>query len=392
MRLLLVYPHGNALCPDDGVASRVYGIVKEMLKRGHEVVILHPLQSREKEDLELRAACTMYYYREYSFRGISDWYFTDWNPSYLRAVRTILKKEEIDLIQIEFPWGFFGIWLQTRIPIVYDSAGVEAEFMKITMRHPMVPPVLKPFLPLYGKIYEKLVCHHSTHVITCQPQDRQYYIENYGVKPMTVTALNTVSKFDSSLADRALSKAEARKHLDLPRDKTIVIFHGALPHVPNAEAFDLIRTKIAPAITREDILFVLGGKNTPQYREKNIISLGYLDKIEDLLFAADLAIVPLISGCGMRCKITDYISVGLPFITTEQGLEGLEHIIGSNARVFARVDEAFIEEISKYLGQPDLLARDSKVLKRIFQEHFNLDSFGKKLEVSYTRLLEKGER
>lgn len=350
MNILIVYPHGNALTCHSGAETRIYNIIDSLINNNFDVLILHSIKSIGFEDKDLKARCKVFYYRDFNFFGWSDWYFSDINPFYIFKVFQILRSKNLDIIQVEFPWGFLTIKLfaKKKNILIYDSLGVESEFMNIAVNHPKFPKIFKVFAPFFAKLYEKLVCKFADVIINISEVDRNYYIKNYKIKRSKTFFIPASSsiKAQNSLGSEIL-KIKYRKKLGLPVDKTIVIFHGGLPHPPNQEAFDLIKNFISPRINNPDILFVLAGYNLEKFKKKNLISLGFIKDLKDLLYSADFAIVPIISGSGMRIKCADYITSALPFISTRKGIEGINFLKnGEDCLLYDKVDKRFLEGIN----------------------------------------------
>jgi glycosyltransferase involved in cell wall biosynthesis len=382
MNILLVYPHNNALNPRAGVDTRTWNLVSILLKNDYNISILHSVSARGNEDEALKQRCNVYYYKDLFLLGISDWYFSDLNPFFILKILKITRKHKIDVIIIEFPWGFFStkFFSKKNSTIIFDSAGVESEFMEIAAQHPKFPLFLKPFMKIYTKLYEKLVCKLTNVIINVSDVDRQYYIDNYKInrnKTIKIQTPSSIVLHDATRTDDL--KVKYRNILGLPKNKVIVIFHGGLPHPPNQEAFDLIENYIAPNINNSDILFVLAGNNLEEFRRDNIISLGFVKNLIDLLFSADFAIVPIISGSGMRVKCADYINTALPFIATDKGIEGIDFLEENIDYIKSKkVDHEFIDAINKlskdekllYQFHKNLLEKSKKINRNVFENRF----------------------
>ena len=56
---------------------------------------------------------------------------------------------------------------------------------------------------------------------------------------------------------------------------------------------------------------------------------GFLQDIETLLQDVSVCAIPLFAGAGIRVKVLELISRGIPCIGTASGLQGLEHIAGT---------------------------------------------------------------
>lgn len=362
MNILIIYPHGNALNPHSGAETRIWNLIDSLIRHNINVIILHSIKSKGLEDGTLKKKCKVYYYKDLRFFGLSDWYFTDINPFFILKLFKIIKKHKIEIIQVEFPWGFIITKLLAKKSAIciYDSIGVESEFMKIAVKHPLFPKFLKSVAIIFARLYEKLVCKLADVIVNVSEVDRNYYIKNYKIdKNKTfLIQISSLIKPTVSIPDEDL-KSRSREKLGLPQDKVIAIFHGGLPHPPNQEAFDLIKNNIAPNMIHFNILFVLAGYNLERYNTENIISLGFVKNLKDILYAADFAIIPIISGSGMRVKCADYITAVLPFITTKKGIEGINFLLnGVDCLIYDTVNDEFLKGIYK-------LYKDKKLREKL---------------------------
>ena len=89
-----------------------------------------------------------------------------------------------------------------------------------------------------------------------------------------------------------------------------------------------ISTTIAPRVKEvlPDTKFIIAGLGRVESSD-NIDLIGYVDDINNILLGVDCAICPLETGSGTRIKILDYLSHGVPTISTSKGVEGLEQEI-----------------------------------------------------------------
>jgi len=383
MNILIIYPHGNALNPHSGGESRIWNLNRFLIANKHDISILHSIKSIGSEDLKVKKSCNVYYYKDFEIFGITDWYFTDFNPFYLIKLFKIIRKNKIDLIIFEFPWGFISTKLLAKrnTIIMYDAHGVESEFMKIASKNPKFPKFLTPFALIYAFIYEKLVCKLANIIIVVSNIDRNYYLDHYSIdKNKTILIQTPSALYTNKSSNLDGDKIKYREKLGLPKNKTIVIFHGGLPHPPNQEAFDLILNFISPNIKNPEILFVIAGHNVEKFNTENVISLGFVKNLSDLLNAADFAIVPILSGSGMRIKCVDYIIAGIPFITTNKGIEGINYLIPQKDFLVCKtVDDQFLEKIRLLSSNFDLreqlhinlLKKANKFSIKIFENRFN---------------------
>ncbi len=90
----------------------------------------------------------------------------------------------------------------------------------------------------------------------------------------------------------------------------------------------------------------------------------------DDCFRADVIEIPLRAGGGMRVKIVDAWSWGLPIVSTSIGAEGLEYRDLENL-LLADTAEAFAQSLVRLLTDPELAARLSTAGRRTVEEYYD---------------------
>lgn len=132
-------------------------------------------------------------------------------------------------------------------------------------------------------------------------------------------------------------------------------FIGHLNYQPNILAVKYIIDHIAPEVYQYDkeIVFLIAGVGMDESQFKNIPNVryvGYVPTVESFLQDIDLAICPLTEGSGTRLKIVDYLSRGIPTISTSKGIEGLENTIEECIIVENDID-AYANRIKGFYNQ-----------------------------------------
>jgi glycosyltransferase involved in cell wall biosynthesis len=88
-------------------------------------------------------------------------------------------------------------------------------------------------------------------------------------------------------------------------------------------------------------------------RDPRIVVTGYVENTSPYLADCSAFIVPLRAGGGMRVKILDGWSAGLPIVTTSLGCEGIR-VIHGNTLLVADSAEAFASSVLTLLTKPTL--------------------------------------
>ena len=117
-----------------------------------------------------------------------------------------------------------------------------------------------------------------------------------------------------------------------PIEDLRILFFGGYNHPPNLTALDILINEIRPKVlkTLAGVTFVIAGSKAPKevirYGElQGVEYLGFIpeDEINELYDKAHLVVAPLAAGAGIKGKICEAISYGVPVLTTDIGNEGI---------------------------------------------------------------------
>ncbi len=121
--------------------------------------------------------------------------------------------------------------------------------------------------------------------------------------------------------------------------RTGALFVGNFTHQPNVDAAQHLCKTILPLLLRDepDFRLVIAGSEPPlsvmQLRSPNVQITGYVSDLTPLFDAARLFLAPLRFGAGMKGKIVQSLSLGLPALTSTIGIEGTEFLSGEDILV-----------------------------------------------------------
>ena len=123
-------------------------------------------------------------------------------------------------------------------------------------------------------------------------------------------------------------------------------------HLPNVEAAYYIVKVLAPACP--DITFdIIGGCLPSGEYPQNVIRHGVIDlKLKSYLMAsAAIAVNPMVTGSGSSLKIMDFVSHGIPVLSTPMGMRGFEFRDGVDC--ILREAEDFPDLLLTYINQSE---------------------------------------
>ena len=243
--------------------------------------------------------------------------------NYGKRLRTAM--EDADLIVVSHPYLYPEMKKHNikNIPFVYEAHNLESK-----MKKQMLPK---------GGYSDKLVeqvfdvekecCEKSVFVMTCSEEDRQAIHEIYGTSLDKIIVVPNGVDCSATSFVSVEDRIENKKQLGL-EDEKIGLFMGSW-HQPNLEACEYI---FEIARKTPDIKYLLMGSQCLYYSNNkipvpaNVGLLGLVSEEEkNRVFASvDFALNPMMSGSGTNLKMFDYMSAGIPIITTEFGTRGIE--------------------------------------------------------------------
>ena len=131
---------------------------------------------------------------------------------------------------------------------------------------------------------------------------------------------------------------------------TKLLFVGSFKHEPNVDAILYFCDEIFPLLLEMNSSFTLEviGPNPPEallaLQSDKIFIRGFVESLDDYYRKAHISVAPLRFGAGMKGKIGEALSFGLPVVTTEIGAEGFGLSPGENILV-AKTALDFAESI-----------------------------------------------
>lgn len=133
-----------------------------------------------------------------------------------------------------------------------------------------------------------------------------------------------------------------------------LLFIGSLFWYPNCQGIRWFLMKVFPLVLKEIPsceLVVVGEAPDHLLKEnyKNVTFTGHVKILFPYYKKANVFIVPLFIGSGIRIKILEALSYSIPIVSTSTGSEGISEALGKKIRI-ANSPEEFKNEILKILS------------------------------------------
>ncbi|TRV45231.1 MAG: glycosyltransferase [Microcystis panniformis Mp_MB_F_20051200_S9] len=225
------------------------------------------------------------------------------------------------------------IRLKTKAPIIYDT--IDLHFLRLKRQKDYLDPSYQN-TSWSWETYQKLELNYAnqaeaTVVVT---EDEKQVLSSLGVK--NVWVIPNIHE-EISLSEKVAFD-----------QRSGLIFIGSYNHPPNIDAVKWLCLEIMPLVwaSRPDITVNLLGSNlkdeVKELANDQVIVTGYVPEVEPYFQKSRIFVAPLRFGAGMKGKIGQSLSLGLPTITTRIGAEGMgliDHqdvLIADTAEEFAQ--------------------------------------------------------
>jgi glycosyltransferase involved in cell wall biosynthesis len=224
--------------------------------------------------------------------------------------------------------------------------------------------------------------------------DRVLYVSDvdraYAVKNFPAVAQ---SKFQS-VRIGVEQRAESREQPTTAKLGINVGFSGILDYLPNAKAVEFIMAEIADRLLTGDFRVRLHiiGKNPPENLQRYVATYqdqlqapGFVPDLNQYLAGLDLYISPLFIGTGMKNKILQAMSLGVPIICTTISAEGITELRdGRNCLICDSPNGAdWVEKIIGLINNPGLREQFSRATQVIIKENYSWEKVAREMMAGF---------
>jgi GT2 family glycosyltransferase len=174
-----------------------------------------------------------------------------------------------------------------------------------------------------------------------------------------------------------------------------LLFVGNFNHRPNTDAIHFFVREVLPIVRRElpSVELLLVGDNAPPdfsaYTSEGVRLLGYVPDITPVFARARVFVAPIRFGAGVKGKIGEALSYGLPVVTTTVGAEGMALSDGEEALI-ADSPEEFAAALARAYRDEELWRRLSDRGHAHARRHFSPEAVGKVVNGSIKEALGEG--
>ena len=214
-------------------------------------------------------------------------------------------------------------------------------------------------------------------------------LKSYEIKTLNkADGIISISKDDVSIFEKmGVSTEKCVVSVSIPTNNTVNdyestdLFHiGAMNWTPNIEATNRL-IKLFPKISSQTTSKLhLAGSHFPEnMKVSGAIKIhGFVENIFEFAMESGILVTPIISGSGVRIKILEMMSAGIPIITTEKGATGIEHQ-SKNCLIIAETDEEIVSESILLIKNKERRMEIGKNSRSYIQNNHSIEKISQQL-------------
>jgi glycosyltransferase involved in cell wall biosynthesis len=170
-------------------------------------------------------------------------------------------------------------------------------------------------------------------------------------------------------------------------NKNEILFYGAMGRPENYLAAIWFIENVFSLLNDEFVFVVLGSNphsSLLKYKNERIIITGYQSDIQPYFERALCLTAPLERGAGVKVKVLEALSAGLPVLGTEVASEGIGITNGVNF-LYCKTPTDYYEKIKELYNNTDMRTSISAASKKFIHDNYNFDtSFNEYVDILYS--------
>ena len=288
------------------------------------------------------------------------------SEDFKKRLAEVLDKEQFDVVQLEVLFM--------------------APYVETIRRHSKAMIVLRAH-NVEHKIWERIAKD------TKSPLKRWYI--NHLAKTLKEFELNALETVDGVAAITRKDAAFFRKYcskpvIDIPfgvypeqfdpkyeiEGKPKFYHIGSMNWMPNEEGIRWFVDEVLPKTVEKvpDFVYHLAGRSMPEWltsmKNPHVDVVGEVPDAKEFVTNHDIAIVPLLSGSGIRIKIIESMALGKTVITTRVGAEGILYDEEVNI-IIAENKAKMVEAIRSLNENPETAVRIGQAARKLVEETYD---------------------
>ena len=300
---------------------------------------------------------------------------------FTKRLTEILKAEQFDIVQLEMlhmtPY-IETIRKHSKALIVLRAHNVEHKIWERTAKETKNPPLKWYYNHLASTLreYELNALETVDGIAAITPKDAAFF-RKYSSKPVIDIPFGVYP--EEFVPDYEIDGEPQFYHI------------GSMNYMPNEEGIRWFINDILPDTVKKvpDFVYHLAGRNMPEWlktlKDEHVDVIGEVPSAREFVANHDVAIVPLLSGSGIRIKIIEAMAMGKTVITTLVGAEGILYDEDANI-VIAENKAKMVEAIRRINENPQMAVEIGKAARKLVEETYDNRKIIERLLLFYEQI------
>ena len=384
MKHILIISNKAAFPTSDGGAVAIKSLCENLTSKNYQLDIVAIQKSQEQREktmpitTKINEKITQIVFREKMNFNILEFIkslftTTSYQASrfYTKEIKYFIQKliDKKKYKYVIFESIFSAVYLQKlkiskSSKLILRAHNVEHKIWQDLAKNNVMKKMFFLFMSHQIKLMEETIPKHVDYIFTLSGSDEKYFSSIFPEKIYNIpVTFNT-------------------NHAAAKKIKNTIVHLGAMDWKPNVEGINWFMHEVLPLIKKmkHNIQIHIAGKGMPKkyfnYNDETTIVKGKIKNVKNYIMSKEIMFVPLFSGSGIRIKILEGMSFGLPIISTSKGAEGIPYthleniIIANTANEFCNAISLLIEnkKLAKKIGTNGQL-----LIKKYFSKHFAIN-------------------
>jgi polysaccharide biosynthesis protein PslH len=380
MKNILYLTHIFPYPPNEGGRIATYNLLKELSNYGHNIHLCSFISQDEfnnelqfKIDIPLSSIEVII--KDYSnsfvniFKNLFDtkaYTTSKYIDSRMKdKIIEIIKNKNIEILYCDhLHTAYYGLEVKKKFPeitVLLREHNVESQILYRASQEEksLVKKLFLRYQYYKLKNYEINTVERFDKVFMISNDDKEYlYKHNNKVNLEVLQAGVDTNRYFPSI--KKVNKQTQKKNT--------LLFLGTMSWLPNIDGVAWFLDNIFPKILKKypQTIFYVVGKNPPEkilnYKSifpDNLVITGFVEDERDYIREADVFLVPLRIGSGIRIKILIALAMRKTIVTTSIGIEGID--IDRNSIYLANSPDEFIQSIQDIFDNKEKAAAKAEL-------------------------------
>jgi polysaccharide biosynthesis protein PslH len=304
-----------------------------------------------------------------------------YRTSMQKELDRMLQQDNFDIVHCCTPMmGYFRF--PREIPVVSDTHEVtyDLKYRTFQKANNLLYKMLLYLEFLLAKRAEIKLCQRFEAVISTTDRDYEVFRKNLDKRKLFVIS----NGVQSSFLEPSLLKSETGT----------MVFTGLMSYYPNNHGILYFLKNIFPLILNQmpnAKIFIVGknpSKELLRYASEQVVITGYVEDVRPYMARAEVFIIPLLIGGGIRGKALEAMAMKIPIVTTSIGCESI-HLKHEDSALFADQPVEFADAVLRLFKDESLRMKLTNRAYQTVLEQYNWTEKGNDLQRVYEFALDK---